>query len=118
MEPPHSWPEQIGVTTPHIVAGFMGGVLSLAFVKQLSVKQVFLSVFAGAVTAAYMTPVVMGWLGWELKPHLSNATAFMTGFLAMNILAMLLVMGSRLKEGRPMGQMTDAQMKREDGGAQ
>ena len=88
---------QLGITIPHLIAGFAGGVLSLAFMTKLSLRSGMISVFGGMACAIYLTPVVMHWLGWADRTELTNATAFIVGFLGMNILAFILAVFRQAK---------------------
>ena len=77
----------IGVKLSMGIAGFFGGVVSLAFLRNLTRAQCVLAVLVGCFTAAYLTPVLMHFL--NLKPGVAeyeNGVAFMVGLSAMNLI--------------------------------
>ena len=72
----------IGIKLSTMIAGFAGGVVSLAFVQGLTRTQAVMAVVVGALSAAYLTPVVVAKLG--ISPELQNGAAFVIGLCAMN----------------------------------
>jgi Na+/proline symporter len=74
----------LGIKGATVVAGFAGAVVSLSFVKQLSKKQMILSVLVGSVTATYLTSFLLAWL--DLGQAAQNGAAFIIGLTAMNII--------------------------------
>lgn len=78
----------MGVKLTALLAGFAGGVVSLSFVKELTVKQAVLAVFTGAVTAAYGTPLAVHY--FNIPQPYENGSAFVIGLTAMNIIPGLL----------------------------
>lgn len=79
----------LGVKYSALVAGFVGGVISLAFLRELDRTQMALAVLAGTACAGYLTPVaiplVARAVGIEPAPALENVAAFLLGLTAMNI---------------------------------
>jgi len=86
----------LGVKFATLVAGFAGGVVSLSFVRGLTKQQALLSVFTGAVTAGYLTPVVHKYLTLNTL-ELQNVAAFVVGLTAMNIVPGLLKLSEMFK---------------------
>ena len=74
----------LGVKLSSTVAGFAGGVVSLAFVQKLNRWQALCAVVVGAATASYFTPVAVDKLG-IVQPDFVNCTAFVIGLCGMNI---------------------------------
>lgn len=72
------------------VAGFLGSVVTLSFVKDLPRLAMFSSVGTGAVTAHYVTPLV-----WATFPvvHGQFGVAFVLGILAMNLIPGVMKLG-------------------------
>jgi hypothetical protein len=84
----------LGVKYAALVAGFAGGVISLAYLQELSRTQMVLAVLSGSACAGYLTPiaipVIAGGLGIPATPHMENAAAFLLGLTAMNVIPGLL----------------------------
>ena len=80
----------LGVKYGAVVAGFIGGVISLSYMQELSRFQMVVAVIAGSACAGYLTPVALpilaGAAGIEPTPHLENAAAFLLGLTSMNII--------------------------------
>lgn len=80
----------LGVKYAALVAGFAGGVISLAFLRELNRAQMVLAVLAGSACAGYLTPVAIPMLaravGIEPTPALENAAAFLLGLTSMNLI--------------------------------
>jgi len=80
----------LGVKYSALVAGFAGGVISLAYLKELTRLQMVVAVIAGSASAGYLTPVAIPVLaravGIEASPAFENAAAFLLGLTSMNII--------------------------------
>lgn len=74
----------LGVKLTSTLAGFAGGVVSLAFIQRLTRWQAICAVVVGALTASYFTPVVAVKIGLQ-QPEFVNCAAFVIGLCAMNI---------------------------------
>lgn len=74
----------LGIKLGTTIAGFFGGVVSLAFVQNLTRTQAVMAVLVGTLTAAYLTPVVVEKLA--VTPELQNGAAFVIGLCAMSII--------------------------------
>lgn len=98
-----------GVKVASIIAGFAGGVVSLAFLKQLTPLQMVLAVLTGAVTAGYLNPlvapVISKWTSLSLAPELEGTTAFLLGLCAMNIIPGIVRISEIFKKD-PMAMIT------------
>lgn len=80
----------LGVKYAALVAGFAGGVVSLAFLRELNRAQMVLAVLAGSACAGYLTPVAIPMLARAISieptPALENAAAFLLGLTSMNLI--------------------------------
>lgn len=89
-EPSSTYAGVLGVKYAALVAGFIGGVISLAFMRELDRPKMVLAVLAGTATAGYMTPVAIPIIaravGIEPTSALENVAAFLLGLTAMNII--------------------------------
>lgn len=74
-----------GIKYGSLLAGFAGGVVSLSYMRELTAWQMALAVLAGTLTAGYLTPLAMFWLG-GVPIEAENAIAFLVGLTAMNII--------------------------------
>lgn len=74
----------IGVKLGSTIAGFAGGVVSLAFVQGLTRTQAVMAVVVGSLSAAYLTPLVAAKL--NITPELQNGAAFVIGLCAMSVI--------------------------------
>lgn len=77
-------PSVFGISIAAAIAGALGAVATLQYMKDLTITGRFIAVVSGAATAAYIAPAVGHWYGWgEL---IQNAIAFSLGIAAMNII--------------------------------
>jgi hypothetical protein len=75
----------LGVKLVNLIAGFAGGVVSLAFVQGLTRFQAVMAVVVGALSANYLTPIAVDKLG-IVQPDFQNGMAFVIGLTAMNLI--------------------------------
>lgn len=85
-----------GVKVASVIAGLIGGVVSLAYVPGLTPGKAFLAVVAGASSAGYLTPIVVNYLG--LSAEQGHGVAFLLGLMALNVLAGFFRIGERFRE--------------------
>lgn len=85
----------LGIKLISLVSGFMGGVISLSFVKELSKPQALAAVITGALSAGYLTPVVTYYLPHTL-PELS--VSFLVGLTAMNLIPGIIKLSELFKK--------------------
>jgi uncharacterized membrane protein YccC len=78
----------LGIKVGTAVFGFAGGIISLAFIKNLTRGQAALAVFVGLVTSIALTPMIAGWIGPE-HSGVENGIAFLIGLCAMSALPAL-----------------------------
>lgn len=77
-------PSIFGLSVAAALAGALGAVATLQYMKDLTLAGRFLAVVSGAATAAYIAPAIGHWYGWG--EHIQNAIAFGLGIAAMNII--------------------------------
>lgn len=80
--------EALGLKWVPLVAGFFGALISLKFIDGLTVRQRASTVLAGAIIAAYCTPLTVEVLGLSAK--LEGAVAFLGGLFGMSIAGALI----------------------------
>lgn len=85
----------LGIKAATAVAGFLGGVICLSWLRELTRTQAAMAVITGSVTASYGTPALMWYLNWPLP--LENAAAFFMGLTAMNIIPGLIRLSELFK---------------------
>lgn len=90
MNEPLNTPEGTfyGVKLAVLIAGFMGAVVSLSFVRGMTRKQIILALVVGVVCANYATPIVVYYLG--LPQQIELGAAFFVGLTAMNFIPAIL----------------------------
>lgn len=90
----------LGIKFGSVIAGAVGGIISLHYIEGLNMWGRFLAVVAGAAVAGYGTPVLSGWL--NLGPDAENALAFFLGLTAMNVIPGLIRISEMFKSD-PLG---------------
>jgi hypothetical protein len=73
-----------GIKPSVIVAGFLGGVIAMTFVRALTRTQMVVAVMTGTVTTHYLTPMAVYYTG--LNTEREDGIAFLIGIMAMNII--------------------------------
>ncbi|MGC1550826.1 MAG: hypothetical protein WA777_20075 [Rhodanobacter sp.] len=77
----------LGIKLVPTVAGFAGGVVSLAFIQNLTKPQAVMSVVVGLLSANYLNPVAVAKL--SITPDLQGGSAFVIGLCAMSIIPII-----------------------------
>lgn len=85
---PDAFLAAMGIKLSTAVAGFAGGVVSLAFVQKLNRWQAICAVVVGCFTANYLNPVVDAKLGIASSDFV-GCTAFVIGLCGMNIVPLI-----------------------------
>lgn len=80
----------VGAKYSATIAGFFGSVVSLTFLKELTLMQMLLAVFTGCATSTYTTPLFMHYL--SITPELNDGVAFVIGVVAMNLVPAVLAL--------------------------
>ena len=84
-----------GIKLGLALAGLAGGVVSLSYIKPLTKWQAFLAVFTGAVSAAYITPLIVNY--FNLSSTGEHGAAFLIGLVAMNLIPGIIKLSDRFK---------------------
>lgn len=87
--------EDIGLKASSLVAGFAGSLVRLALWPRVTLWRSVISVLAGTLCAAYLTPLALHY--YSAPQHLENAVAFVLGLVGMDISGRLLRWAKRLK---------------------
>jgi hypothetical protein len=80
--------ETYGLKIAYIIAGFIGGIVSLKFVQDLNRWAAVLAVFTGSAGANYGTPVLLHYM--PLDASLEYPAAFLVGLTALNIIPLII----------------------------
>jgi hypothetical protein len=73
-----------GIKPSVIVAGFLGGVIAMTFVRALTRTQMTVAVITGTITTHYLTPMAVYYSGLNVERQ--DGIAFLIGVMAMNII--------------------------------
>ncbi len=96
----------VGVTFASMVIGFIGAVLGVSYVPEMSKKQMFAALLAGLCCAAFITPVATHWyaiyFAAPTPQFLENGAAFLLGISGMYIVPGFLSI-SRAFRDNPLG---------------
>ena len=82
---------------PTIAAGVIGGILTVAMLPKITFRVFVLAILGGGACAAYMTPLVVEYLGLQSR-NLEYSIAFLLGISGMHIVAGVLNVGKRFRD--------------------
>jgi hypothetical protein len=85
----------LGIKTATLIAAFLGAVVSLSYVPELTRWRLFTSVFAGTSVSVYGVPIATHYAG--IPDSLERAIAFFAGLLAMRMVPVLFHLVDRFK---------------------
>jgi uncharacterized membrane protein YeaQ/YmgE (transglycosylase-associated protein family) len=80
--------ETYGLKIAYIIAGFIGGIVSLKFVQDMNRWAAVLAVFTGAAGANYGTPVILHYIA--LEQSLEYPAAFFVGLTSLNLIPLVI----------------------------
>jgi hypothetical protein len=80
--------EPFGLKISFIIAGFIGGVVSLKYVKDLNKWAALFAVFTGSAGANYLTPIFLHYV--KLDENLEYPAAFIVGLTALNLIPLII----------------------------
>lgn len=80
----------LGVKYSATIAGFMGSIVALTFIKELTFVQLILAIITGCSTSTYVTPLVMYY--FKIPVSINDGIAFLIGILAMNLIPALIAL--------------------------
>lgn len=69
-----------------VIAGFVGAILSLSFLKGLTRKEAVVAVLTGFASSVFTTPFVVAYFGLPSDVESRYGVAFLIGLLAMNLI--------------------------------
>ena len=69
-----------------VIAGFVGAILSLSFLKGLSRPQAVVAVMTGFLCSVFTTPLAISYFALPADEHSRYGVAFLIGLLAMNLI--------------------------------
>ncbi|MHC4302833.1 MAG: peptidase M48 [Planctomycetota bacterium] len=90
--------EVLGLKAGILVAGFVGAIASLAYMRDLTPAKAIFALVVGTGCAAYVTPLVMGWLNLSNAANGENAAAFIVGVVGMNLVGAFYRGGEQLRQ--------------------
>ena len=79
---------QLGIKLSVLVAGLIGGIVSLTYETKLSFMRALLLIIGGASTAAYLHPLTEHYLGLDNK--FSSGVGFVLGLVSMKVINFLI----------------------------
>lgn len=87
--------EPLGLKIGSVVAGFVGGVVSLSMLRDLTPMRAMGTVIGGTACAAYLTPIALEYTG--LSGASEHALAFFLGVCGMNGVAGVFKISERFR---------------------
>ena len=78
---------QLGIKLSVLVAGLIGGIVSLTYETKLSFQRALLLIISGAATAAYLQPFLEHVLSLDTK--FSAGAGFLLGLVSMKVINFL-----------------------------
>jgi hypothetical protein len=87
--------EALGLKSGAVVAGFVGGVVSLSMLRDLTPLRAVGTVLGGTACAAYLTPLAIEYSG--LSGSSEHALAFFLGVCGMNGVAGVFKISEKFK---------------------
>ena len=78
-----------------LVAGLIGGIVSLTYEEKLSFGKAIILILTGAACAAYITPLVELYIDFD--KGMGNAFSFLIGLISMRLIGGVLVLADKWK---------------------
>ena len=88
--------DHLGIQVSSVIAGLIGGILSLSMLPRLTFRKAITAVIGGAACAAYLTPLAVEYLGIASR-NLENGLAFALGVAGMNVLGGIFKLSERFE---------------------
>ena len=86
--------EQLGIKLSVLVAGLIGGIVSLTYETKLSFSRALLLIIGGASTAAYLHPVMSHYLSADNQ--FSSGIGFVLGLVSMKIINFIMANAEKI----------------------
>lgn len=87
--------EQGGLRAGLVIAGFVGSIVSLTFVRGLTPLGAIGAILIGVASAVYLTPVAVE--GFDLSRNAENGLAFGLGLFGMNLVGGVFRLSERFR---------------------
>jgi hypothetical protein len=84
-----------GVKHSALLAGFVGSLVALTFLRELTRLQMLTALGTGLATSTYLTPLVMHYFG--VTQDMNDGVAFLLGVVAMNIIPAVIAISESIK---------------------
>jgi len=84
-----------GVKHSALLAGFVGSLVALTFLRELTRLQMLAALGTGLATSTYLTPLVMHY--FTIPSDMNDGVAFLLGVVAMNIIPAVIVISESIK---------------------
>lgn len=78
----------LGIRVGVLLAGFVGGIVSLQYLKNLSKTETVLALFSSLALACYATPILVSGFGVEKQAY-QYGCAFILGLCALHIIPVI-----------------------------
>lgn len=85
----------IGLKYSATIAGFLGSIVALTFLKELTNPQMLAALTTGIATSYYTTPIFMYYLSFPTT--VNDGIAFIVGVVAMNLIPALIKLSEGIK---------------------
>lgn len=76
--------QMLGIKLSVLLAGLIGGVVSLTYEEKMSTKRALILILAGASTAAYLQPIAEHFA--NIPENLSTGLGFVLGLVSMKLI--------------------------------
>lgn len=84
-----------GVKHSALLAGFVGSLVALTFLRELTRLQMLAALGTGLATSTYLTPLVMRY--FTIPSDMNDGVAFLLGVVAMNIIPAVIAIPEAIK---------------------
>jgi hypothetical protein len=81
--------QQLGIKLSVLVAGLIGGIVSLTYEEKISFKRAILLIITGASTAAYLQPLAEHYV--QIPENLSSGLGFILGLISMRVIDVVML---------------------------
>lgn len=79
-----------------LIAGFTGGLVSLSYLRTMTIYQIYVSLLIAVSFAQYFTPAAIHLC--RINPEYNDGTAFLIGLVSLQILPGFLALGRKFGE--------------------
>lgn len=85
----------LGVKHSALLAGFIGSLVALTFLRELTRLQMLAALGTGLATSTYLTPLAMYY--FSVAQAMNDGVAFLLGVVAMNIIPAVIAITESIK---------------------